>query len=91
MKKEVYNNTRSLLKIRDLTIFGESTESGVKFVISLLLTILSNIDRCVLVSLIDILDDLLHAFWNVIETDECSLEGRSHQMRQQKKHEQYDH
>jgi hypothetical protein len=40
---------------------------------SLPLTVLSNIDRHVLISLIDVLDDLLHAFWNIIKTIECSL------------------
>jgi hypothetical protein len=44
-------------------------ESILGFMMYVPLTILGNIDSYVLVSLIDILDDLLHAFWNVIETD----------------------
>jgi hypothetical protein len=53
-----------------------STGDNMNFVMYLLpLTVLSNIDRCVLVFLIYILDDLLHAFWNIIKTNKCSLEG----------------
>jgi hypothetical protein len=52
------------------------TGDSMNFVMYLLpLTVLSNIDRCVLVFLIYILDDLLHAFWNIIKTNKCSLEG----------------
>jgi hypothetical protein len=60
---------------RSLTTKENYRKIGLNFIISLALTILRNIDRCVLVSLIDIIDDLLYAFWNIIEVNECCLEG----------------
>jgi hypothetical protein len=59
----------------DPGIFSSTGDSMIFVMYLLPLTVLSNIDRCVLVFLIYILDDLLHAFWNIIKTNQCGLEG----------------